>query len=96
MLIPCPFHILTGYDCPFCGGQRMFLALFRGEIQEAFLLNPVLFCFLPYLIIIIIGQCWKKAAQWRVYQWCVSNKVVFSVLGIFIAWGIIRNLITIG
>ena len=93
MLLPCPFHLLTGYDCPLCGGQRMLLCLCRGNLSEAFALNPVLSCLLPYFIIIIIGQVSKKAAQWKVYQWCISNKVIFCVLGILVFWGIVRNLI---
>jgi hypothetical protein len=31
--IPCPFHLMTGCDCPGCGMQRSVLSLFRGDIE---------------------------------------------------------------
>lgn len=38
--LPCPFHWLTGYPCPSCGGTRAVLALLQGDWQRALLLNP--------------------------------------------------------
>lgn len=46
----CPFHYLTGYDCPGCGSQRAIHYLLHLQIKEAFLRNPLLVISIPYLI----------------------------------------------
>jgi len=41
-LIPtCPFLLLTGHPCPFCGGTRSFSAMWRGDIVHAARLYPL-------------------------------------------------------
>ena len=47
--IPCPFHALTGLNCPGCGVSRMLLSLLRLDFAAAFRYNAVLFCMLPLL-----------------------------------------------
>ncbi len=39
-LPPCPFHLITGYYCPGCGGTRAFYALLHGRILQAFFYHP--------------------------------------------------------
>ena len=36
----CPFRMLTGWDCPFCGGTRLGSALLHGDGVAAFWFNP--------------------------------------------------------
>ena len=92
-LIPCPLYMLTGYDCTFCGGQRMFIALLHGNVTGAFWLNPVLFCLLPYFLLLMIGAFSQKARTWKVVRICYSNKTIFAVMVIFAVWGVVRNII---
>lgn len=92
-MLSCPFHVLTGYDCPFCGAQRMFLAMCHGDVATAFALNPVLFCTLPYFLLVLLGCFWQKAATWKIVRWCNSDRVIFSLLAIYAVWGIVRNVI---
>lgn len=41
---PCPWLLITGFNCPFCGATRMLMALYSGELGEALRFNaPVLF-----------------------------------------------------
>ena len=93
MLLPCPFHVLTGYDCPFCGAQRMLLALLHGDIVAAFWFNPVLFCMLPYFAIVLVGAFSKTVKEWRVTKLFGSNRAIFTVILLFCVWGVIRNII---
>ena len=49
----CPFHTLTGWDCPGCGSQRAIHALLHGQFRQAFFHNPLLTLSLPYLSAIV-------------------------------------------
>lgn len=57
--IPCPFHLLTGLECPGCGITRMLTALSRGDLQEAARANAYLFYTLPYLAALIAYSLFK-------------------------------------
>ena len=92
-MIPCPFHLLTGYDCPFCGGQRLLVALFHGDIVSAFSFNPVLFCLLPYFVLVTAGAFSKRVRRWKLTEKCYSNHAIFAVVAICIVWGVVRNII---
>ena len=39
----------------------MFIALLHGNVTGAFWLNPVLFCLLPYFLLLMIGAFSQKA-----------------------------------
>lgn len=80
-MLTCPFHWLTGFDCPFCGAQRMVLTLLHGNLAEAFWLNPGLFVGAP-----LVGMWWL----WRRD---ISSRAAFVMLCIAFAWGILRNIV---
>ncbi|MDR0825453.1 MAG: DUF2752 domain-containing protein [Prevotella sp.] len=46
----CPFHTLTGWDCPGCGSQRAIHHLLHLRIKDAFLCNPLLMMAIPYAV----------------------------------------------
>lgn len=46
----CYFHRLFGIDCPGCGLTRSFLLISSGDLQGAFLLNPIGILLYTYLI----------------------------------------------
>jgi hypothetical protein len=46
----CPFHALTGWDCPFCGGLRAVNAAVRGHVAAAWHANALLWCAVPLLV----------------------------------------------
>lgn len=79
MLI-CPFHWLTGFNCPFCGAQRMVLELLHGNVAEAFWLNPGL-----AVGVLLVGAWWLWKRE-------ISSRVALVMLGIAILWGIFRNI----
>lgn len=82
-MLTCPFHWLTGLDCPFCGAQRMVLALVQGHVAEAFWYNPALFVALP-----LVGAWWLWKKE-------VSSRAAFVLLCLAILWGIVRNLMPV-
>lgn len=83
-MLSCPFHILTGLNCPFCGAQRMVLALLDGDVASAFWLNPGLAIGAP-----LVGAWWLWRGQ-------LSPRAAFILLCMTFAWGILRNLCHIG
>lgn len=58
--LPCPFHRLTGWWCPLCGGTRMGAALLNGDPAAAFWFNPLAFIALP--IAVVLGTVWLLEA----------------------------------
>ena len=79
-MLVCPFHLLTGFNCPFCGGQRMVVALLHGQLAEAFWLNPGLAIGAP-----LVGAWWL----WR-HE--ISSQAALVMVGIAFAWGVVRNI----
>jgi len=81
----CPFKLLTGWNCPFCGGLRMTHDLLHGDLAAAVVDNLFLLVGLPLFAI------------WGVWRWSRSDRmlprsavVVFIVAAV--AWTIVRNL----
>ena len=82
-MLTCPFHLVTGLDCPFCGGQRMVVELLHGHFGEAFWLNPGLAIGLPLAIL------------WWIWHRELTSNAALVMLAIALAWGILRNLVSI-
>jgi Protein of unknown function (DUF2752) len=40
-LPPCPFLLVTGHPCPFCGGTRSFAYMWQGDTRHAAALYPL-------------------------------------------------------
>jgi Protein of unknown function (DUF2752) len=51
--LPCPFHALTGLNCPFCGTTRMAAALLQGDPARAWSFNPPMFVVLPVVALLV-------------------------------------------
>ena len=47
----CPWRLLTGIPCPGCGGIRATSAIVLGQLEQAWLLNPIAFlvCFVVFV-----------------------------------------------
>ncbi len=82
MLI-CPFHWLTGLNCPLCGAQRMAVALLHGHVGEAFWLNPALMVGVPV-----------AAAYW-LWRREVTPGAAFAGVALLLAWGVVRNILSV-
>lgn len=56
----CPFFLITGIECPFCGMTRAHLELFKLNFSSALSHNPLFFLGIPYLLLIFHGSSLKK------------------------------------
>ena len=84
----CPFHAMTGLNCPGCGLTRGFHALFRGDVFGALhynLLIPFFAFFFGYLLISLVlyavkgrGLSFQIFRPWMIYGFLVLT-LVFAV-----------------
>ena len=91
-MLPCPLYQFTGLQCPFCGVQRGVLALCHGDIAAWWNFNPVAWCMVPYLLLLVVGEVHPAWRQSRLVRFCYSNRAIFTAMGILLIWGIVRNI----
>lgn len=81
----CPFKLITGWNCPACGGLRMTHDLLHGDLSAAAVDNAFVLVGLPLLAL------WSL---WRIGRGrpAFSTRVLV-VIGIAAAvWAVVRNL----
>ena len=85
----CFFKMITGWDCPGCGGLRATHQLLHGHLREAFALNPLFIVALPLLgyfvarpiVGFFTGRAWPQPFKSVVWLWLGAAVVIaFSVL----------------
>jgi hypothetical protein len=98
--ILCPFHLITGLDCPLCGSTRMAAALLRGDLGAAWQFNAA---------VLILGSAIGVAVGYQILAWSLERVTVVRllrlrlsprtvqvvttvVMGTLLAFGALRNL----
>lgn len=89
----CPFHRLTGLDCPGCGLTRATYAGMQGRFAEAFRLNPLGVILLP---VAALGLALEVTA-WVTQnpgspRWKLSSKEARALLVLLLVYWVVRNL----
>jgi hypothetical protein len=82
---PCPFKLLTGLNCPACGGLRMTHDLLHGDLAAAVVDNVFLLIGLPALALWVL---WRVKQGQRAFT--LPAIVVIAVAAI--AWTVVRNM----
>jgi hypothetical protein len=81
----CPFKLLTGWNCPFCGGLRMAHDLLHGELAASINDNVFLLVGLPMLAgWVLIRRRHGRAA--------LPIPAVVTITVAAVAWTVLRNL----
>lgn len=86
----CPFLLITGHPCPFCGGTRSYAWMWRGDIGSAFRLYPLgpllfllTFVGLGYaLLVVLSGKVLEVRVPAKVRRW----GMVFGALVLGTSW----------
>ena len=92
----CPFKLLTGLQCPGCGGQRAAHALLLGDFVGAFRYNWFLVYAGPYLLLLIIERFFLKGeCQQKVRGWVENKYVVWLYIVSYCVWLVVRNVLHI-
>jgi hypothetical protein len=81
----CPFKLLTGWNCPFCGGLRMVYDLLHGDLVASINDNVFALVGLPLLAGWIV-------LRRRNGQAAMPVPVIVTIVVLTIAWGVLRNL----
>lgn len=93
--IPCPFFLITGLDCPFCGGSRAAGALLHFDVGGALDLNAfALLVVLPLTVAVLIGMARQELGHARGY-WPSGRRggiLGYALVASILLWGVVRNL----
>jgi hypothetical protein len=78
-LFQCPFHALTGFDCPGCGLQRSLILLFRGDLQASIQMYwatiPVLMMFIYCLLFLRYRS--EKGLKALLFFFSLNSALIF-------------------
>lgn len=100
--VGCPFKMVTGWNCPLCGGTRLGSALLHGDLFAAFQYNALVFVGLAVLG--VLGLLWSVEAvggprvrlprSWSARLSAVHPTTWLIVGGaVAVAWTVLRNLL---
>lgn len=87
----CPFHLLTGYDCPSCGIQRAMYAALNGDLKRAFWLNPFVALVMPYFLLIVLTTFAKGKHIENLRSIVQHRYAVYGYIALFFIWWVVRN-----
>jgi hypothetical protein len=86
LLFPfCPFRVLTGWNCPLCGGLRMTHDLLHGELSAAITDNVFLLVGIPMLTGWILLRRRREKAM-------LPMPAAVTIVIATLAWTAVRNL----
>ena len=88
----CPFHALTGWECPACGGQRALHALLHGRPGEAVRFNLFLVVSVPYFLAVAWTSLDRGRVAGRLRPIVQHRWVACAYCVLFVVWWVVRNL----
>ena len=92
----CPFHLLTGWNCPACGLQRALHALLHGHFSQALSYNYFFIISIPYAVALIISEVLKSLHSGGRFVSIVEHPLLARLyIVLFFIWWIVRNVLGI-
>ncbi|WP_010252129.1 DUF2752 domain-containing protein [Myroides injenensis] len=94
LVMSCVFYDTTGLECPGCGGQRAVKALLMGEFKDAFYFNPLIYIYIPMLILLSIGllEVYIIKNEWFIKRFKIPSWFGVLFIVAILSFFIIRNL----
>ncbi|MFF0624539.1 DUF2752 domain-containing protein [Streptomyces sp. NPDC004296] len=93
LLLPCPFRLMTGLLCPFCGATRMVYDLMHGDVPAAFHDNAALLVLGVPALGYVLARWLAAGLRGRCYPLKLTARGNAVVLGTAAVWMVARNLI---
>ena len=91
--IPCIIHEITGYKCPGCGITHLVFALLHLDFHEAFISNPLVFIYMPFMIAYFIYYDYLYIYQKKDKIICkIPNWVWVILIIVTLGYGVLRNM----
>lgn len=87
----CPFLWLTGHTCPGCGSLRAVHDLATGRLDAALHRNPLTVLAIP-LLVLMWGSWVRRILRHRQREWVAPGWALWSLLGLVLAFWLLRNL----
>ena len=87
----CFFRVITGWDCPGCGGLRAAHQLLHGEVRAALALNPLLVLALPFAAYFAARPWVERWIGGKLPQPFKGVKWLWLALVVVVAFGVVRN-----
>ena len=81
----CPFKLLTGWNCPACGGLRMTHDLLHGDLAAAAVDNIFLLVGLPALLAWVL-------VRWRTGRPIFTMPAIAVIAVLVVTWTVARNM----
>ncbi len=88
----CPFHRLTGLQCPGCGGTRMAWDLLHGDLPAAWHDNAALLLALPLVAAWYLARL-RHGLAGRTWRLHLGPRAVAALLAAAALWTVGRNLL---
>ena len=94
--IQCPWHLLTGTQCPACGFQRALYSLLHGNFLDALNYNYFFILSIPYAFLAIVATWYNYHHVFDGLRTFVYHRrTLQTYIVLYFGWWIIRNLYNI-
>lgn len=88
----CLLHILTGFDCPGCGGTRAAWYLLHGDLPAAARHHAPFVFAVPFLLYTYVSFSLRRMFRWRVPRLPLTAKVLMIFMAVWLVYTVVRNL----
>ncbi|MBO4370684.1 MAG: DUF2752 domain-containing protein [Paludibacteraceae bacterium] len=94
--IKCPWHWLTGTQCPACGFQRALHTLVHGDLLAALRYNYFFILSIPYAFLVVLAGWYNINHVFDKLARVVFHRVTLWIyIAMFFIWWVLRNLLGI-
>jgi hypothetical protein len=94
----CPFYVITGHPCPFCGGTRSFAAMWDADAVKAarfYPLGPALFMG-SFVVLGLLIASLGSGRTWRLHLEPQAGKLLLGLAGAVLAVSWTMKLVWLG